>query len=151
MYHPSTHDSYLKTSPLIGRGPRAWPGRRGAPFPSTLGPSASDFPGFRPFRLSHFALLGPSASGFHALSKRRSDLDPSDLPAACSGGRNRGADIHTCRGAARFRSSGIFQQFFLPHPFAGYQKTPQMARWRATFCRDIGLHPYSRQPQVHKY
>ena len=26
-------DSYYMTSPLIGRGPRAWPGRRGAPFP----------------------------------------------------------------------------------------------------------------------
>ena len=49
---------------FMGRGPRAWPGRRGAPFPSNLGPSASGFPGFRPVRVSQLALLGQSASSF---------------------------------------------------------------------------------------
>ena len=76
-------DSYLMTSPLIGRGPRAWPGRRGAPFPSSLGPSAPSFPGFRPFRVPQLAPRGQSGSGFPGFRPfHLSQLAPTCGPAA---------------------------------------------------------------------
>ena len=76
-------DSYYMTSPLIGRGPRAWPGRRGAPFPSSLGPSAPSFPGFRPFRVPQLAPRGQSGSGFPGFRPfHLSQLAPTCGPAA---------------------------------------------------------------------